>query len=142
MIFRTSWLYSCHGRNFYKTMADKCASLPQVNVVVDQVGTPTYAGDLAFLIMHIIEENKLDKTGLYHYSDEGVASWYDFAKEINDSLGYSCRVNPCRTSDYTSVVVRPAYSVLDKKKVKETFGLEIPHWRESLRLLTSDQMSF
>ena len=138
MIFRTSWLYSKHGHNFYNTMAEKCAGMPQVNVVVDQIGTPTFAGDLAFLIMHIIEEGLLDRTGLYNYSNEGVASWYDFAKEINDSLGYSCRVVPCCSSDYPSAAERPAYSVLDKKKVKDTFGIEIPHWRESLRLMTTE----
>lgn len=137
MIFRTSWLYSLTGRNFFKTMDEKCASSSSLKVVFDQTGTPTLAYDLAFLIMHIIEQNMLDKTGLYHYSNEGAATWYDFAKAINDSLGYTCRVEPCRTSEFPRPAARPNYSVLDKKKVKETFGIEIPHWRESLDMLVS-----
>ena len=137
MIFRTSWLYSLTGRNFFKTMDEKCASSSSLKVVFDQIGTPTLAYDLAFLIMHIIDQNMLDKTGLYHYSNEGAATWYDFAKAINDSLGYTCRVEPCRTSEFPRPAARPNYSVLDKKKVKETFGIEIPHWRESLDMLVS-----
>lgn len=135
MIFRTSWLYSLTGRNFFKTIAEKCADVPTLKVVIDQTGTPTYAYDLASLIMHIIDEDMLDRTGIYHYSDEGVASWYDFAKEINDSLGYTCRVEPCRTCEFPRPAARPAYSVLDKSKVKNTFAVEIPHWRESLHML-------
>ena len=135
MIFRTSWLYSCTGRNFFKTIAQKCAECPSLMVVNDQAGTPTYAYDLASLVMYIIDNDLLDKTGLYHYSNDGVATWYDFAKEINDSLGYTCRVMPCRTSEFPRKAVRPSYSVLDKKKVKETFGIEVPHWRESLKMM-------
>lgn len=135
MIFRTSWLYSLTGRNFFRTMAEKCADAPSLKVVFDQTGTPTCACDLAFLIMHILDNGMLDRTGLYHYSNEGVATWYDFAKEINDTLGYTCRVEPCRTCDFPRPAYRPCYSVLDKKKVKETFGIEIPHWRESLHML-------
>ena len=134
MIFRTSWLYSQTGRNFFKTIADKCAESGSIKVVVDQTGTPTCAYDLAFLIMHIIENGMTDKTGLYHYSDEGTATWYDFAYAINSSLGYTCRVEPCRSSEFPRKAGRPSYSVLDKKKVKETFGIEIPHWRESLEM--------
>lgn len=138
MIFRTSWLYSLTGRNFFKTIATKCSSNSSIKVVIDQMGTPTHAYDLAFLVLHIIESGKMDKTGLYHYSNEGTATWYDFAKEINDMLGYTCNVLPCRTGEFQTKAVRPCYSVLDKKKVKETFGLEIPHWRESLAMLVEE----
>ena len=141
MIFRTAWLYSLTGRNFFLTMADLTASKPMLKVVYDQVGTPTYAADLAFLIAHIIEENKLDPTGLYHYTNEGVCSWYDFTKEINDLLGHTCNVMPCRTEEFPTPAARPHYSVLEKKKVRETFGLEIPHWKESLRLAVKEYMN-
>ncbi len=132
MIFRTSWLYSRTGRNFFKTMDEKCAGMPSLKVVVDQTGTPTNAEDLAAFVAGVIENGQLDKTGLYHYSNEGVASWYDFAKEINDLLGYTCAVQPCRTGEYPTKAARPAYSVMDKTKVKKTFGVDIPNWRESL----------
>lgn len=138
MIFRTSWLYSLTGRNFFRTMASKCAESPVLKVVFDQTGTPTNASDLAFLVMQIIDNDMLDRTGLYHYSNEGSATWYDFAKEINDALGYTCRVQPCRSYEFPRAADRPAYSVLDKKKVKDTFGVEIPHWRESLRMLINE----
>jgi dTDP-4-dehydrorhamnose reductase len=138
MIFRTSWLYSLTGRNFFKTIASRCAECPNLKVVFDQTGTPTNASDLAFLVMHIIDGGMLDMTGIYHYSNEGSATWYDFAKEINDLLGYTCRVEPCRTSEFPRDAERPAYSVMDKKKVKETFGVEIPHWRESLQILINE----
>lgn len=133
MIFRTAWLYSTFGGNFVQTIYDKTASQPTVNVVSDQIGTPTYAQDLADLLAAIIEEDKLDRTGIYHFTDEGVCSWYDFAKEICDISGHLCDVRPCRTSDYPSKTKRPHYSVLDKTKVKETFSMEIPHWKDSLR---------
>lgn len=138
MIFRTSWLYSLTGRNFFRTIAARAAEMPSLKVVFDQTGTPTFAGDLAFLIKHIVDNDMLDRTGIYHYSNEGAATWYDFAKEINDALGYTCDVQPCRTGEYPAVAQRPSYSVLDKKKVKETFGLLVPHWRESLRLLVHE----
>lgn len=141
MIFRTAWLYSLTGKNFFLTMADLTASKPMLKVVYDQVGTPTNAADLAFLLSHIIEENKLDRTGLYHYTNEGVCSWYDFTKEINDLLGHTCNVVPCRTDEFPTPAARPHYSVLDKKKVRETFGLEIPHWKESLRLAVKEYMN-
>ena len=141
MIFRTSWLYSNTGRNFFKTIAQKCAECPSLKVVNDQVGTPTYAYDLAWTVMHIIDNDMLDKTGLYHYSNEGVASWYDFAKAINDLLGYTCDVRPCRTDEYPRKAKRPCYSVLDKKKIKETFGIVIPHWRESLMSMVQYYMN-
>lgn len=138
MIFRTSWLYSLVGKNFFKTIATKCSSNSSIKVVFDQLGTPTHAYDLAFLVLHIIESGQMDKTGLYHYSNEGTATWFDFAKEINDMLGFTCNVVPCRTSEFPTKAVRPCYSVLDKKKVKETFGIEIPHWRESLAMLVEE----
>ena len=140
MIFRTSWMYSIHGKNFFLTMSELTAAKPELKVVIDQLGTPTSAADLAFLIYNIIEEEKLDKTGIYNYSDEGVCSWYDFAKEINDLLGHSCRVVPCRTADYPTPAIRPAYSVLDKTKVKDVFEIEIPHWKDSLQLVVREYM--
>ena len=134
LIFRTSWLYSTTGKNFFLTMADLTASKPEIKVVADQAGTPTYAYDLAYLITYIIEENLLDRTGVYNYSNEGVCSWYDFAHEICSQAGYTCDVQPCHTDEYPRVAMRPHYSVLDKTKVKETFGVEIPHWKDALRL--------
>lgn len=141
MIFRTAWLYSLSGRNFFLTMVNKTAELPQMKVVFDQTGTPTYAGDLAYLISHIIENGFLDRTGIYHYTDEGVCSWYDFAKEINSLVGHTCNVMPCRTEDYPTPARRPHYSVLDKAKVRETFGIEIPHWRDSLVMAVNEYMN-
>lgn len=141
MIFRTAWLYSLSGRNFFLTMVNKTAELPQMTVVFDQTGTPTYAGDLAYLISHIIENGFLDRTGIYHYTDEGVCSWYDFAKEINSLVGHTCNVMPCRTEDYPTPARRPHYSVLDKAKVRETFGIEIPHWRDSLVMAVNEYMN-
>lgn len=141
MIFRTAWLYSLSGRNFFLTMVNKTAELPQMKVVFDQTGTPTYAGDLAYLISHIIENGFLDRTGIYHYTDEGVCSWYDFAKEINSLVGHTCNVMPCRTEDYPTLARRPHYSVLDKAKVRETFGIEIPHWRDSLVMSVNEYMN-
>jgi len=132
MIFRTAWLYSSFGGNFVQTIYDKTASQSVISVVSDQIGTPTYAQDLADAISGIIESGMLDKTGIYHYTNEGVCSWYDFAKEICDMSGHLCDVRPCRTSDYPSKTRRPHYSVLDKTKIKETFGIEIPHWKDSL----------
>lgn len=132
MIFRTAWLYSNHGRNFFLTMARLTAEKQEINVVDDQRGTPTYAGDLADLIYNIVENGTLEATGTYHYTNEGDCTWYEFAKAINDMLGHGCSVRPCRTEDYPSPAARPARSVLDKTKVKEAFGIEIPHWRESL----------
>lgn len=141
MIFRTAWLYSLSGRNFFLTMVNKTAELPQMKVVFDQTGTPTYAGDLAYLISHIIENGLLDRTGIYHYTDEGVCTWYDFAKEINSLVGHTCNVMPCRTEDYPTPARRPHYSVLDKAKVRETFGIEIPHWRDSLVMAVNEYMN-
>lgn len=132
IIIRTAWLYSPFGRNFVKTMAALTQERPEVSVVFDQVGSPTYAGDLAALIMDIIERNMLDRTGIYHYTNEGVISWYDLTVAINDLLGHGCHIKPCRTEDYPTPARRPHYSVLDKSKVRETFGVEIPYWYDSL----------
>ena len=132
MIFRTAWLYSSFGGNFMQTIYEKTASEPVVRVVSDQVGTPTYAQDLADVIAGIIDTDMLDRTGIYHFTNEGVCSWYDFAKEICDMSGHLCDVRPCRTSDFPTKAQRPHFSVLDKTKVKETFGIEIPHWKDSL----------
>lgn len=132
LILRTSWLYSNYGKNFYKTMVNLTASKPVVKVVSDQTGTPTWASDLAEAIVTIIDEDIPFESGVYHYSNEGVCSWYDFAKEICAGVGHLCDVMPCRSEDYPSPVRRPHFSVLDKTRFKETFGIEIPHWRESL----------
>ena len=138
MIFRTSWLYSDVGKNFYLTMNRLTAEKSELKVVMDQAGTPTNAYDLAFLLCHIIESEMLDKVGIYNYSNDGVCSWYDFAREINYMLGHTCRVEPCMTDEFPSPAQRPQYSVLDKSKVKKTFGVEVPHWRESLQMIIDE----
>ena len=134
LIFRTAWLYSEFGNNFLKTMLRLTAERPALNVVFDQVGTPTYAGDLAVLIFSIIEYGTYKgNEGIYHFSNEGVCSWYDFATEIAAAAGHTeCRINPCHSDEFPSKVTRPPYSVLDKSKVKKTFDVEIPHWRDSM----------
>ena len=134
LVFRTSWLYSEYGKNFLLTMRRLTAEKPEVRVVFDQVGTPTYAGDLARAVFSIVESGKyLEHVGIYNYANEGVCSWYDFAKEIARQSGHTaCRVLPCHTGEFPSPVKRPPYSVLDKTKVKNTFNLEIPHWTDSL----------
>ena len=134
LILRTAWLCSEHGNNFLKTMLRLTAERESLNVVFDQVGTPTYAGDLALAIFSILEGG-LDRghEGTYHFSDEGACSWYDFAVEIARAAGHDrCRISPCRTAEYPTKAARPAFSVLDKSKLKRTFGIEIPHWRESM----------
>lgn len=135
LILRTSWLYSEYGHNFLKTMLRLTAERERLNVVFDQTGTPTYAGDLALAIFSIVEKGLYaGNEGTYHFSDEGACSWYDFAVEIAAAVGHDkCRIEPCRTADYPTAARRPAYSVLDKSKLKRTFGIEIPHWRESMR---------
>ncbi|MBO5866276.1 MAG: dTDP-4-dehydrorhamnose reductase [Bacteroidaceae bacterium] len=134
LIFRTAWLYSEFGNNFLKTMMRLTAEKEQLNVVFDQVGTPTYAGDLALAIFSIIEAGVYEgNEGIYHFSNEGVCSWYDFAVEIAAAAGNTaCRINPCHSSEFPSPVTRPPYSVLDKTKIKNTFDIDIPHWRESM----------
>ena len=136
VIIRTAWLYSEFGRNFVKTMLGLTEARPQIQVVFDQVGTPTYALDLAKAILQIIPQAVAspELCGIYNYSNEGVCSWYDFAYEIARLSGhFSCRVLPCHSGEFPSKVHRPAYSVLDKTKIKQTFGIDIPHWTESLR---------
>ena len=134
LIFRTAWLYSEFGNNFLKTMMRLTAEKEQLNVVFDQVGTPTYAGDLALAIFSIIEAGVYaGNEGIYHFSNEGVCSWYDFAVEIAAVAGNTnCRINPCHSNEFPSPVKRPPYSVLDKTKIKSTFDIDIPHWRESM----------
>ena len=134
LIFRTAWLYSEFGNNFLKTMLRLTAEKEQLNVVFDQVGTPTYAGDLALAIFSIIEAGVYEgNEGIYHFSNEGVCSWYDFAVEIANAAGNAvCRINPCHSSEFPSPVTRPSYSVLDKTKIKKTFDIDIPHWRDSM----------
>lgn len=131
-IIRTSWLYSEYGNNFLKTMLRLGSERDILNVVVDQMGTPTYAGDLAELIIKIITENTKE-FGTYHYSNEGVASWYDFAKAIMEESKTTCKVLPIKTEAYPTPAKRPAFSVMDKSKIKETLNMEIPYWRDSLK---------
>ena len=135
IIIRTAWLYSEFGKNFCKTMLQLTATKPQLKVVFDQVGTPTYARDLAVAIMIIAERYEDDfGYGIYHFSNEGVCSWYDFAKTIAEYAGHTdCDIQPCHSYEFPSKVNRPAYSVLDKTKIKERFGLKIPYWTDSLR---------
>lgn len=138
VIIRTAWLYSEFGRNFCKTMLHLTATKPELNVVFDQCGTPTYAYDLAGAIITIVGRWSSDDAsfpyGVYHYSNEGVCSWYDFTKMIAEYAGRtSCNIRPCHSDEFPSPVTRPAYSVLDKTKIKETFGIGIPYWTESLR---------
>ena len=131
MIVRTAWLYSPFGGNFVKTMLRLGKERPELGVVFDQIGTPTYAYDLAVAIMTAVDKGV--KPGIYHFSNEGVCSWYDFTKAIHRIAGItSCRVKPLHTSEYPTPATRPAYSVLDKTKIKETYGLDIPYWEESL----------
>lgn len=132
IILRTAWLYSPFGKNFVKTMLRLTKEKESIKVVFDQVGTPTYARDLASLIVKIITENRLDCTGIFHFSDEGAISWYDFAKAICEIGGNHCDIQPCHTEEYPSKAQRPRFSVLDKTKVKNTFGVSIPYWRDSL----------
>ena len=136
LIIRTAWLYSEFGKNFVKTMLNLTANKPQLKVVFDQVGTPTYAYDLAAAIYEIVNERKYEgNEGVYHYSNEGVCSWYDFTKMIAEYAGNTdCDIQPCHSDEFPSPVKRPAYSVLDKTKIKETFGIKVPYWTESLKV--------
>lgn len=146
VIIRTAWLYSEFGKNFVKTMLNLTATKPQLNVVFDQAGTPTYAFDLANVISTVLDDYRAEsssasysKTGIYHYSNEGVCSWYDFTKVIAEIAGNtSCDIQPCHSNEFPSPVKRPAYSVLDKTKIKETFGIRIPYWMDSLRVCISN----
>ena len=154
VILRTAWLYSEFGKNFVKTMLHLTATKPQLKVVFDQVGTPTYAYDLAQAISVLLEDYKKEyfncqlstvnysKSGVYHYSNKGVCSWYDFTKMIAEIAGNtSCDIQPCHSDEFPSPVKRPAYSVLDKTKVKETFGVKVPYWTDSLRKCMANLMA-
>lgn len=142
VIIRTAWLYSEFGKNFVKTMLNLAATKPQLKVVFDQVGTPTYAYDLAKAIEVVLKDyakelpaSAYSKTGIYHFSNEGVCSWYDFTKMIAAMAGHTeCDIQPCHSNEFPSPVKRPAYSVLDKTKIKETFGIRIPYWTDSLKV--------
>ncbi len=141
VIIRTAWLYSEYGKNFVKTMLNLTATKPSLKVVFDQTGTPTYAGDLAEAIMSIVGTQNLE-SGVYHYSNEGVCSWYDFTKMIAELAGNtSCDIQPCHSDEFPSPVKRPAYSVLDKTKIKGTFNLKVPYWTESLKKCISNLLS-
>ena len=139
IIIRTAWLYSEFGKNFCKTMLQLTATRPSLKVVFDQCGTPTYAWDLALAIQHILArcasaENPEAYQGIYHFSNEGVCSWYDFTKMIAEySDRTACDIQPCHSNEFPSPVARPAYSVLDKTKIKETFGVAVPYWTDSLK---------
>ena len=146
MILRTAWLYSEFGKNFVKTMLNLTSSKPQLKVVFDQVGTPTYALDLAKAIQIVVEDyekecseynhqwSQYTKNGIYHYSNEGVCSWFDFTKMIAEMSGNtSCDIQPCHSDEFPSPVKRPSFSVLDKTKIKQTFGISVPYWTESLK---------
>lgn len=133
LIFRTAWLYSPYGKNFVKTMMKLTAEKDTLSVVFDQVGTPTCATDLAALIHKVITDRMLDRQGIYHFSDEGVISWYDFAVAIRNLCGHTCDIRPCHSDEFPSKVHRPHYSVLDKTKVKNTFGITVPYWKDSLK---------
>ena len=140
IIIRTAWLYSEFGKNFLKTMLNLTASKTELKVVFDQCGTPTYAGDLAETIFHIVENRLYEgNNGIYHYSNEGVCSWYDFTKAIANLAGNTaCNIQPCHSDEFPSPVTRPAYSVLDKTKIKKTFNITIPYWTDSLRKCMSN----
>lgn len=133
VIIRTAWLYSEFGKNFVKTMLNLTATKPQLKVVFDQVGTPTYAGDLAQIIKAVLNN---PVTGIYHYSNEGVCSWFDFTKMIAVFSGHtSCDIQPCHSDEFPSKVKRPAFSVLDKTKIKTTYNVNIPYWTDSLKIV-------
>ncbi|MDR2721062.1 MAG: NAD(P)-dependent oxidoreductase, partial [Puniceicoccales bacterium] len=133
IVIRTSWLYSPHRHNFVKTMMRLGISNASLNVVSDQIGTPTYASDLAKAIFDIIPQVKLGQRAVYHFSNEGACSWYDFAMEIMALYGLKCKINPIASEDYPTKAKRPFYSVLNKTKIKRDFGIVIPHWRKSLQ---------
>lgn len=136
VIIRTAWLYSEFGKNFVKTMLHLTSTKPQLRVVFDQAGTPTYAYDLARAIHEIVSQRKYEgNDGIYHYSNEGVCSWYDFTKVIAEYAGHTnCDIQPCHSEEFPSPVKRPAYSVLDKTKIKQTFGVKVPYWIDSLKV--------
>lgn len=135
-IIRTAWVYSTFGKNFVKTIANLAKQKPELGIVADQFGSPTYARDLAKAIMTIVSSvagGKTDQPGIYHYSNEGAITWYDFAMFIRDHYGYECNVKAIKTFEYKTAAVRPKFSVLDKTKIKKTFGIDVPHWSHSLK---------
>lgn len=132
VVIRTAWLYSAHGNNFVKTMRRLGAEKESLNVVADQIGTPTFAGDLADAIVKIIPQMNVQNSGIYHFTNEGVCSWYDFASEIMEMSNLNCVVNPIKSHQYPTKAVRPFYSVLDKDKIKNVFGIKIEHWKKGL----------
>ena len=146
VIIRTAWLYSEFGKNFVKTMLNLTATKPKLNVVFDQAGTPTYAYDLADAIRTVLADYEgenptagYSKTGIYHFSNEGVCSWFDFTKKIAELAGNTaCDIQPCHSDEFPSPVTRPAYSVLDKTKIKQTFGVKVPYWTDSLKTCMSN----
>lgn len=131
IIIRTAWLYSAHGKNFVKTMLRLADSQPEIKVVCDQIGTPTFARDLARAVVKVLQSHQW-VPGIYHFTDEGAASWYDFAKAIFRIAGKDVKVTPIRTEDYPTPASRPSYSILDRTRIKATYGIEIPHWEEAL----------
>ena len=144
LIIRTAWLYSEFGKNFVKTMLALTSTKPSINVVFDQVGSPTYAYDLAQVIFNIVEHRKYEgNNGIYHYSNEGVCSWFDFAKIIAGYAGHSeCDIQPCLSSEFPSKVARPFFSVLNKNKIKNTFDIKIPYWIDSLKHCLSELVKY
>jgi len=133
VVIRTAWLYSPYGNNFVKTMRRLGAQRESINVVADQIGTPTYAADLAAAIVQILPQMNIANKGIYHFTDEGVCSWYDFAHKIMELSEINCQVNPIPSSEYPTKATRPFYSVLDKSKIKATFNIKIQHWEEGLK---------
>ena len=132
IIIRTSWVYSSFGNNFVKTMLKLAQDRNQLSIIADQIGTPTYAYDLAKIMLNIIPKINSSKVHVYHYANEGVASWYDFAFEIFHQTSINCKILPIETKDYPTAAERPLYSVMNKSKIKNTFEIEIPHWKISL----------
>ncbi len=132
IILRTAWMYSPNGQNFLLTMLKLLSERKEIGVVYDQIGSPTFAEDLAKVIIRIISTRQLGKTGTYNYSCEGAVSWYDFAQAIRETGGFTCRIRPLLSSEYPAKARRPHYSVLDKSLIKRTFGIEVPYWRDSL----------
>jgi dTDP-4-dehydrorhamnose reductase len=130
-IIRTAWLYSSFGNNFAKTILKYANERDEMNIIVDQVGTPTYARDLAKAILIILPQLSIENKGVYHFSNEGVASWYDFAKEITNSFQVTCKINPIETKDYKTIAKRPQYSILNKNKLKNTFNIDVLYWKEA-----------
>ena len=133
VVIRTAWLYSPYGNNFVKTMRRLGGEKTEINVVADQIGTPTYAADLADAIVKIIPQMNIENSGIYHFTNEGVCSWYDFANEIIGLSNLNCVVNPIKSSQYPTPAARPFYSVLDKEKIKSVFGINIKHWKDGLK---------